>query len=67
MELTSKWVDQVLDYVATHHNAKITYHVSDMRLLIHINVSYLNDHNAKNNYGDIFSWDSTNLTMLPTN
>ena len=54
-ELTRKWVDQVqvLDYVATYQNAKIIYHASDMWLLIHINASYLNDHNAKSDNGNI--------------
>ena len=49
-ELTSRWVEEVLDYVATHHDAKIKYHASDMQLvLVHKDSSYLNDHKAQSN------------------
>ncbi len=40
-ENTKKQVDQFLDYMWTHSNAKIRYHASDMILNIHLNALYL--------------------------
>ena len=44
----SKWL---LDYLATHPNAKIRYWQRDMRLLIHSDASFLVEWGAKINYG----------------
>ncbi len=40
-ENTKKQVDQFLDYMWTHPNAKICYHAYDMILNVHSNASYL--------------------------
>ena len=36
-------INQFLDYAATHHNAKIRYHSSQMHLWIHSDAYYLNE------------------------
>ena len=41
----------MLDYLATHPDAKIRYWQSDMRLLIHSDTSFLVEWDAKSNYG----------------
>ena len=42
-----KRVSQLLDYLATHPDAKIRYHASDMVLNIHSDASYLSEIGAK--------------------
>ena len=44
-------VDQFLDYMATHPDAKIRYHASDMVLNVHSNASYLTAANARSRAG----------------
>ena len=56
-ELANKWAKQVLEYAAKHQNATILYRASDMRPKIHSDSSYLNDDDAKSNYGGSFSWN----------
>ena len=49
--MQSNWL---LDYLATHPNAKIRYWQSVMRLLIHSDASFLVEWGAKSNYGGYF-------------
>jgi hypothetical protein len=44
----------MLDYLATHPDATIRYHASDMILNIHINASYLLVSNARSHLGGLF-------------
>jgi hypothetical protein len=46
-EKTQAATNQMLDYLATHPDATIRYHASDMILHIHIDVSYLSVSNAR--------------------
>jgi hypothetical protein len=46
--------NQLLDYLATHSDATIGYHASDMILHIHIDVSYLSVSNARSRLGGLF-------------
>jgi hypothetical protein len=46
--------NQLLDYLATHPDATIRYHASDMILHIHINVSYLSVSHARSRLGGLF-------------
>ena len=46
-ENTEKKCTQLLDYLATHDNARIRYHASDMVLNIHSDASYLSVTNAR--------------------
>ena len=48
------WINQFLDYAATHPNAKIRYHSSQMQLWIHSDASYLNEFIASSNNGSLF-------------
>ena len=50
-ETTKLWSNWLLDYLATHPNAKIQYWQSDMRLIIHSDASLLVEWDAKSNYG----------------
>ena len=52
--MTSMWSNWLLDYLATHPNAKIRYWQSDMRLLIHSDALFLVEWDAKINYGGYF-------------
>jgi hypothetical protein len=54
-ENTIKKVRQFLDYASTHSDAIITYHVSDMVLVGHINALYLSKSKAHSQVGDISS------------
>ena len=47
-------VNQFLDYMATHPDAKIRYHASDMILNVHSDASYLTAPNARSRAGGIF-------------
>ena len=58
-------VKQLLDYAATHPDAIITYHASDMVLAVHINTSYLSEKNTEADKGDISSCQTTRRS-LPT-
>ena len=46
-ENTEKKCAQLLDYLATHDNARIRYHASDMVLNIHSDASYLSETRAR--------------------
>jgi hypothetical protein len=50
-ENTKKQVDQFLDYMWTHPNAKIHYRASDMILNVHSNASYLSAPCARSHAG----------------
>ena len=44
-----------MDYCATHHDAELCYHVSDMIFLIHRYASYLSEIDTRSRTGGIFS------------
>jgi hypothetical protein len=46
--------NQFLDYLATHPDATIRYHASDMILHIHSDASYLSVSNARSRLGGLF-------------
>jgi hypothetical protein len=51
---TQAATNQLLDYLATHPDATIRYHASDMILHIHIDASYLSVSNARSRLGGLF-------------
>jgi hypothetical protein len=57
---TSTWKDisfrinHFLDYAATHPNAQICYHASQMHLWLHSDASYLNESKARSRNGNFF-------------
>jgi hypothetical protein len=53
-EKTQAATNQMLDYVATHPDATIWYHASDMILHIHSDASYLSVSNARSLLGGLF-------------
>jgi hypothetical protein len=53
-EKTQAATNQLLDYLATHPDAAIRYHVSDMILHIHSDASYLLVSNARSRLGGLF-------------
>jgi hypothetical protein len=53
-EKTQATTNQMLDYLATHPDATIRYHVSDMVLHIHSDASYLSVSNALSRLGGLF-------------
>jgi hypothetical protein len=53
-EKTQAATNQLLDYLATHPDATIRYHASDMILHIHIDASYLSVSNAQSPLGGLF-------------
>jgi hypothetical protein len=53
-EKTQVATNQLLDYLATHLDATIRYHASDMILHIHIDASYLSVSNASSHLGGLF-------------
>ena len=50
-ETTRMWENWLLNYLATHPNAKIRYWQSDMQLIIHSDASFLVEWDEKSNYG----------------
>jgi hypothetical protein len=46
--------NQLLDYLATHPDATIRYHASDMVLQIHSDASYISVSNARSRLGSLF-------------
>jgi hypothetical protein len=46
--------NQILDYLATHPDATIRYHASDMILHIHSDASYFSVSNARSRLGGLF-------------
>jgi hypothetical protein len=53
-EKTQAATSQLLDYLATHLDATIRYHASDMILHIHSDASYLSVSNARSRLSGIF-------------
>jgi hypothetical protein len=53
-EKTQAATNQMLDYLATHPDATIRYHASDMILNIHSDASYLSVSNARSRLGGLF-------------
>jgi hypothetical protein len=53
-EKTQAATNQMLDYLATHPDAAIKYHASDMILHIHSEASYLSVSNAKSRLRGLF-------------
>ena len=53
-KITKMWANWMLDYLATHPDAKIRYWQSDMRIIIHSEASFLIEWDAKSNYGGYF-------------
>jgi hypothetical protein len=53
-EKTQAATNQMLDYLATHPDATIRYHASDMISHIHSNASYLSVSNARSRLGGLF-------------
>jgi hypothetical protein len=53
-EKTQAATNKMLDYLATHPDATIRYHASDMILNIHSNASYLSVSNARSRLGGLF-------------
>jgi hypothetical protein len=53
-EKTQAATNQMLDYLATHPDATIRYHASDMILHIHSDASYLSVSNARSCLGGLF-------------
>jgi hypothetical protein len=53
-EKTQAATNQMLDYLATHPNATIRYHASNMVLHIHSDASYLSVSNARSRLGGLF-------------
>jgi hypothetical protein len=54
IEKTQAATNQLLDYLATHPDATIRYHASDMILHIHSDALYLSVSNAHSRLGDLF-------------
>jgi hypothetical protein len=53
-EKTQAATNQMLDYLATHPDATIQYHASDMILHIHSYASYISVSNARSHLGGLF-------------
>jgi hypothetical protein len=53
-EKTQAAMSQMLDYLATHPDATIRYHASDMILNIHSDASYLSFSNTRSRLGGLF-------------
>jgi hypothetical protein len=53
-EKTQATINQLLDYLATHPDATVRYHASDMILQIHSDASYLSYSNAHSRLGGLF-------------
>ncbi len=63
---TMKKIKQFLDFAATHTDAVVTYHASNMVLAGHSNASYLSKSNAQSRAGGYF-FMSQNVETLPNN
>jgi hypothetical protein len=53
-EKTQAATNQLLDYLATHPDATIRYHASDMILHTHSDTSYLSVSHARSRLGGLF-------------
>jgi hypothetical protein len=58
-EKTQAATNQMLDYLATHPDATIRYHASDMVLHIHSDASYLSVSNAQSRLGGMLFLGNT--------
>jgi hypothetical protein len=63
-EATATAVTQLLNYCATHPDAILRYHASDMILHVHSDASYLSERNARSRAGGLFFLSTSPL--LPT-
>jgi hypothetical protein len=63
---TMKKIKQFLDFAATHPDAVVTYHASNMVLAGHSNASYLSENNAQSRAGGHF-FMSKNVETPPNN
>ncbi|MGL5935528.1 MAG: reverse transcriptase domain-containing protein, partial [Cetobacterium sp.] len=59
-EQTMDALTQLLDYAATHPNAKVRYYASDMILYVHSNASYLSEPKARSRVGGYFYLGKSN-------
>ena len=62
---TMKKIEKFLDYAATHPDAVVTYHSSNLVLAGHSNASYLSESNARSRAGGNFFM--SNNAETPTN
>lgn len=59
-QATETKINQLLNYVATHPNASITYRKSDMKLVVHSDASYLSAPGARSRAGGYFFLSDNN-------
>ena len=60
-----KRTEYLLDYVATHPDAKIRYRASEMILQIHTDASYLSEPKARSRSAGHYFWDGFHRTTKP--
>ena len=62
IETTRMWANWLLDYLATHPNAKMRYWQNDRQLIIHADASFLVEWDAKSDYVGYFylGWNQNN-------
>ena len=58
-ERTAKCTNHLLDYLATHPEAKVRYYVSDMILNVHSDASYLSESRTRSRIAGYFFMGST--------
>ena len=63
---TESHVNKLLNYIATHQDASLTYHASKMHLIIHSDASYLSVSNSRSRAGGYFYTVSYTHLTLPT-
>ena len=51
---TESHVNKLLNYIATHQDASLTYHASKIHLIIHSDASYLSVRNSRSRAGGYF-------------
>jgi hypothetical protein len=56
---TSNKVIKLINYCASHPEAELRYHASDMILNIHSDASYLSEREANSLSGGFFTWEAT--------
>eukprot|EP00957_Ditylum_brightwellii_P058775 4455780-Ditylum_brightwellii.AAC.1 len=61
---TADAIKQLLDYCASHPDAVIRYHPSNMILRVHINASYLSEPKAQNRAGRYFYLGNNQLQQM---
>jgi hypothetical protein len=65
-DATAQAVTQLLNYAATHPDAIVRYHRSDMILHVHSDASYLSESHARSRSGGYFFLSSKSTLMSPT-